>query len=136
MTEELIRGDDDAVRKGPAQPCGGMDRFPRFQRYVAIPPSLSNTLYNISETPRLALTQYRFFIRAIAVYITQFTLEAERQRKLAAEIDGAELTLCPSGHLSSIDPGYDPVRVHTSLLSDTIFSSDPRAYTFQVNRYC
>ncbi|KAJ6583866.1 hypothetical protein DFH09DRAFT_1308586 [Mycena vulgaris] len=96
-------------------------------RFLEVKHSASVLKYDILETPRLTWTKYRLLSRDMTDHIThvqsihtavQLTIEAERQRKLTAEIDDAELIL----YSINADPkallARCPIILHTT--SDTI----------------
>ncbi|KAJ6583871.1 hypothetical protein DFH09DRAFT_1433782 [Mycena vulgaris] len=109
-TEELIRG---AKTQCPRDQLSLAEEWVRF---LEVKQSTSVIKYNILATPRFTWTQYRLLSRDMAEHIAhvksihtavQLTIEAERQRKLTAEIDDAEFVLCSNGHRrlpNSTDP--------------------------------
>ncbi|KAJ6583864.1 hypothetical protein DFH09DRAFT_1075490 [Mycena vulgaris] len=109
-TEEVIRG---AKAQCPRDQLRLAEEWIRF---LEVKHSASVIKYNILEAPRLTWTQYRLLSRDMTEHIVhvksihtavQLTIEAERQRKLAAEIDDAKFALCSSGHRglpNSTDP--------------------------------
>ncbi|KAJ6583839.1 hypothetical protein DFH09DRAFT_262758 [Mycena vulgaris] len=112
--EKMLETTEDLVRTAKVQcPRDHLSLAEAWIRFLEVKHSTSIIKYTILETPRLTWTKYRLLSRDVAERITQIkrihtavqlTVEAERQRKLATEIDDAEFIFCSSGERGPLDP--------------------------------